>query len=193
MQNMQTLCVSTSIPPVGHVGRDERGLPIAEFVSALGIFIFFVLIPLADLTAMPVRFLIGYSMILDFTHKLSLSETRSQAITLAGSSSSYEQMARQLGVPIGNSELSVLCKNNKSETLTVENNKPIPRAWLPGGTKGPCTYLLQNKVKIKIEPLLSLGLKVAGITAPLSVTLQSDAPWKNLSCDPLTREFYINE
>ncbi len=190
---MKNNCLAKGIIVVPRVMRGERGELMAEFAAALAILICCIFIPLTNLAAVPVRYLIGYSMVSEFTHKLSLAEKRSQAITLTRVSSPFEKFAREFGISVGDSELSVLCKNNESETLTVANKEPIPQAWLPGGSKGPCIYLLQNRVDITIQPILSLSLKAPGLTSPLSLTVQSDAPWENLSCDPLTRQFYINE
>jgi hypothetical protein len=173
--------------------RNQRGEMITEFASALTILIVCFFIPLLNLTAIPVRYLIGMGMMSDLTHKLSLAETRGQAVSLASNLTSYQQLANKFGISIGECDLSMICKNKASETIILPGKKPVPAAWLPGGTKGPCIYLLQTETELAISPLMCGGPRVPGLTAPLKLTFVSNSPWENLSCDPATRAFYVNE
>jgi len=194
-------CTGSKTPPLAHDApirgqasvRNQRGEMIVEFASALTILIICFFIPLLNLTAVPVRYLIGVGMISDLTHKLSLAESRTQAISLASDLTSYQEFAKKFGISIGECNLSMICRNKASETIVLPEKKPVPAAWLPGGAKGPCIYLLQTKTELAISPLVCGSPKVPGVTAPLKLTFVANSPWENLSCDPSTRLFYLNE
>jgi hypothetical protein len=174
--------------------RNERGSLMTEFASAFVLFTCCLMIPLVNISVIPVRYVISFAMVAEVTRKLSIAETRSQAITLASQPAFYQTFANQFGINMQAPTLSVICKDQNSEMMIFPDKKPIPAAWLPGGSRGNhCNYLLQTATTVEIPPLFCVGPRIPCLTSPMLFNISATAPWENLGCDPSTRQFYINE
>jgi hypothetical protein len=56
--------------------------------------------------------------------------------------------------------------------------------------------LLDLKVFVEIHPLLTVSCwqaKVPGLTGPIPLQFREVAAWENLSRDPLSGEFFVNQ
>jgi hypothetical protein len=174
--------------------RNQRGSLMTEFASAFVLFTCCLMIPLINISVIPVRYVISFAMVSEVTRKLALAETRSQAISLAAQPAFYQTFAKQFGIAMEPPTLSVVCKDQNSETVIFPDKKPIPPVWLPGGSRSShCNYLLRTETTVQIPPLFCFGPKIPALTSPILFNIGATAPWENLGCDPNTREFYINE
>jgi len=177
----------------GNNFRRQGGSLMTEFASAFTIFICCLLIPLINLSVVPVRYVIVFAMVTDLTRKAATAETRSQAIGIATKSGFHQDFAQKFGISMATPSVSIVCKNQDSEVVVFPYKKRIPTAWLPGGSRSQCNYLLQTTTDVEIPPLFCCGPKITALTAPVPLTITSAVPWENLGCDPSTQEFYINE
>jgi len=166
---------------------------MTEFAAAITIFICCLILPLVNLAAVPMRYIIAFGMVSDMTQKFSCAEKRSQAVALALQPTSYQEFAKQFGISMRECSVSILCKSQNAESLILPECKPIPMTWLPGSKRGQINYFLKTETNVEIPPFVCIGPKVAGITAPIKMKLTATAPWENLGCDPATQEFYLNE
>ncbi len=173
--------------------RNRHGSLLTEFSAAFTIFVCCLLIPLLNLSVIPLRYVVAYALVSSLTHKAATAETRSQAIALANNSEYYQNFASRFGFSLGASSLSIVCKNRDSKFIILPEKKPIPAVWLPGGSRSDCNYLLQLETVVSIPPLFCVGPKITALTAPVSVMITSNAPWENLGRDPSTEGFFINE
>jgi hypothetical protein len=154
----------------------------------------FVTVLLAVVTGavVPFRYLIASGVVASMVQKGALAEKRSSSIQVMSKDPALA-IARQCGIEFGASEIAVVCISKSAGSLSVPGGTPIPRDWLPGGKKGPCTYLLQINQPASIKTLYGTTDGVPGVTGPLKVTLKASSCWENLGCDPITKDFFINE
>jgi hypothetical protein len=173
--------------------RNEHGGLLPEFASALVIFVVCLLFPLANLSAVPIRYVIAYGMVSDLSHRLALQEKRSKAVYMADAPSSYQDLAYRTGVHVSDCNVSIVVQNARNETAIFPEKKKIPAEWLPGGSRGQCSYVIQSQTGVVITPLLCFGPSIPALTAPVQMTLTTKASWENLGLDPITQEYFINE
>lgn len=106
----------------------------------------------------------------------------------------WSDFASNCGVTVTNKQLKVIvCGANESDKLTVTNAQEIPDDWLPEGAKGPCVYTVNMEVDILVSPVFCGSNGIPGITAPVPMNIAAHSHWENLSRDPKTKEFFINE
>jgi hypothetical protein len=175
------------------LSRGNRGEMMTEFASALTILICFLLLPLLNLAAVPIRYIISFAMVSNLTHKLSLAEKRSQAVALAAHQTAYHDFANKFGITMGTCNVYIICKNQKFESIALPANKPIPPEWLPGGFRGQSNYFLQTETDMQIAPFVCFTPKIPGMSSPIQVNMIATTPWENLGLDPATQGFYLNE
>ena len=166
---------------------------LSEFGAAITIFICCLLPPLINIATVVFRYVVAYAIAGAITHNVSLCDTRHHAIKLTNETTRYQSFARALGFSFNQCDISIICKNQESESITLPNLRPVPAPWLPGGKRGPCQYLLQTESNFDIPPLIGTKLQIPVLSTPINVTCTMTAPWENLGCDPVTQEFYINE
>jgi hypothetical protein len=174
--------------------RNQRGSLMTEFAAAFVLFTCCLMIPLVNISVIPVRYVISFAMVSEVTRKLAIAETRSQAMTLASQAAFYQGFAKQFGITMEPPILSLICKDQNSAMMIFPGRKPIPAVFLPGGSRSNhCNYLLKTETSVQIPPLFCIGPRIPALTSPISFNISATAPWENLGCDPATREFYINE
>jgi hypothetical protein len=174
--------------------RNQHGSLMTEFAAAFVLFTCCLLIPLINISVIPVRYVISYAMVSEVTRKLALAETRSQAAQLAAQPAFFQGFAKQFGIGMEPPTLSIVLKDQNSELYIFPDKKPIPPVFLPGGSRsGHLNYLLRTETTVQIPPLFCLGPKIPALTAPILFNVDATAPWENLGCDPVTKQFYINE
>jgi len=180
---------------ISHVAklRSKQGGLLPEFASAIVIFVLALLIPLANLSAVPIRYVIAYGMVSDLSHRLALQEKRSKAVYLSDAPSFYQDLAYRTGVHVNDCNVAVIVQNGRNETAVFPEKKRIPAEWLPGGSRGQCSYVIQSQTDVAIAPLICIGPKIPALTAPVQMTITTKAPWENLGMDPITQEYFINE
>jgi hypothetical protein len=175
------------------MARGKRGELLSEFGAAIALFIICLLPPLINMAAVTFRYLAAYGLVCSLTRKASLCDRRTHALEFVAQPEKYRAFAKGLGFTMNACDISIICRNQESESITFPDRKPIPSTWLPGGQKGQCQYLLQTQTNFKIPPLVSFKPQFPVISAPIDVTCTTTAPWENLGCDPATEVFYINE
>jgi hypothetical protein len=173
--------------------RSNKGELLSEFGAAITIFICCLLPPLLNIGTVTFRYLAAYALAGALTHNASLCDTRHHAIKLTNQPGRYQSFAKALGINFNSCDISIVCKNDREESLVLPLLRPVPVPWLPGGQRGPCQYLLQTDSNFDIPPLISTGLNIPVLSTPINVTCTMTAPWENLGCDPVTQDFYINE
>ncbi len=166
---------------------------MTEFAAAFTVFICCLLVPMINVSVIPLRYVIAFAMVQEMTHKLAKCETRGQAIKQANEIVNSQDFAQRFGVTIGTSDLAILCKGQNGDLAVFQEANPLPPTWLPGGQRSQCNYLLQVQTPVDIPPLFCGGPKITALTAPIKLNIVTTAPWENLGCDPATQKFYINE
>src|SRR5260221_8176961 len=151
--------------------RPLLGSAIPEFASALTLFICCLLIPLADIAVVPIRYVLACGLASELAHRVALVERPSQVYTLLAEKSWFQNLARKCGVQFGKIQIMIVCHSNCSESYVVCDGEKIPQQWLPDGSKAPCSYLLQLNIETEIAPLFVGGPVIPGVTAPIKIGL----------------------
>src|SRR5277367_5374016 len=134
--------------------RNQRGSLMTEFASAFVLFTCCLMIPLVNISVIPVRYVISFAMVSEVTRKLAIAETRSQAIALAAQPDFYQNFAKQFAIKMEPPTLSIICKDQNSAMMVFPDKKPIPAVYLPGGSRSThCNYLLQTATTVQIPPM----------------------------------------
>jgi len=177
----------------------QAGSQILEFGGAIFVFIACLILPLIDLSIIPIKFGLGKSVVANRVRQLAQSETLSEAFKDHATGTSFNQVLKGLGgIQIRSSSLALAIVSNKNVSHKVMIVRPgtIPKNWLPEGTESPCEYTLNLTVDVDIYPLFIVPLpevKIPGLTGPLVLQYHEIALWESLGRDPLTGEFYLNE
>ena len=178
--------------------RSQKG-QIAEFAPALIVFVCFILAPLVDIGILPVRYFIANGVVTEYTHTLSLAESRKKAhdMLVANSGEDYwwKDFLTNCGMTVHEPKLKlIVCGANASDKIELAANQLVPEEYLPGGSKGPCVYSMDLVVDIDIPPLYNGGSSgLPGFTSPITMKFESRSNWENLGRNPVSREFYLNE
>lgn len=174
--------------------RSKRGGSIAEFGAAFLVLVVFIFIPLINACFVAVRYFIATGAITEYVHRLSLTERRSQAVSMLTSDTWWSDFSSKCGVTVTNKKLSVvICGANEGDKLTLNQIQDVPANWLPSGDKGPCVYTIQLDVDVDVAPVYAGGSGCPGITAPLPMKISAHSDWENLSRNPKTKRYFINE
>jgi hypothetical protein len=174
--------------------RKSTGQAMSEFSTSLIVLISFVFLPLINLGIIPVRYLIAQGVLTEMTHRLALCEKRSQAHSLLDSDPWFRSVLSKCGVTISNTKLTMSAYSKDAESmLSVTSGQAIPDTWLPNGEKEPTLYTLGLACECSISPLFSGCDGLPGITSPVAISIKSASPWENISRDPETSNYYLNE
>lgn len=179
--------------------RSGRGSHIVEFAAGISILVGLLVLPLLNLAILPVRWMMAQELVNDYSRRLALSETYSQAFhRLEADPSLKTRLERVGGVAVKQMalEMRVARVGASAEEAVFSGPARIGSAWLPDGDKAPCSYSLELTVDTGISPavtLSGLGVSVSGLTRPLALTIRASHPWGNLGQDPATGKFYLNE
>ena len=185
-------------------GRAPRGAAIAEFAPALIILVAFVVIPLLDLTIVPIRWMLGHEIVNDYARKLALCEKFSQSISIMNADPSLKSRLEKLGgVQVEQIDLTmrvsrVLPSGGDGEILVVTRPGSIPPAWLPDGRKAPCSYGINLEVRARISPAVKLAknpgdVSVPGLNDSILLVISSSHEWENFGRDPRNGRYFLNE
>jgi hypothetical protein len=167
--------------------RAWRGSSIVEFAASLTVFICFFLIPAISLLSMPARYMIADSLIRGAANRLSVALTRKDAFAKMKNDRSWQIMAAKFGVQMRNPQLALIIsgENGNSKLVVRDANTEIPREWLPNGNNKPAVY--------SVELSAQGDVAIPGIYRPISMNFKGRSHWENLSRNPATGRFYINE
>jgi hypothetical protein len=185
-----------------HSGRSHAGSQMTEFSAALIILIGFVIVPLLDLTIIPVRWMMAQEIVNDYARKLAFCETfRQSHRTMDADPSLSTRLQRLGGVSVKSLSLHLRIQRifkyaHPEEYLIVEDPGAIPAAWLPDGAKSPCAYSLEVDVRSLMAPAIMFperGTAIPGLTAPVPLLVTASHAWENFGRDPATGKFFLNE
>jgi len=159
-----------------------------------------VVVPLLDLMIVPVRWMLAQELANDYARRLAMCETFRQSYALMDADPSLAARLQQLG-GVKAESISLRLRISRigaasEEAVVVDQPGKIPQEWLPNGSKAPCEYFLELDIKSLLSPaiLVSIpGTTVPGLTTPIPVVIRASHEWANLSMNPNTQMFYINE
>jgi hypothetical protein len=181
-----------------HCGN-ARGQQVMEFAAFLVVIVVCIVLPLANLSIVPVRFGLARNLVANRVHQLSLFEKFSAACKNVDSNS---RLGNEL-LRLGGSHLKlctlVLCVTSPrcpGAGIIVDRSGNVPAAWLPDGANAPCDYSLRMTVEVDVDPLVTVpvaGHRISGINGPIACTIVQTSHWENLGRDPATGQFYLNE
>jgi hypothetical protein len=175
-------------------GRKARGAALAEFGAAFVILVVFFVIPLANMSFIGVRCLIAQGAMQEFVHRLALAEKRSDSYSTLAGDSSWRNFCNNCGVQVGGTQLSLRVSDVNGSQSRWQASQKVPANLLPGGTNAPCIYTCELSVNVEIPPIYKGGgPAVPGLTTPIPFTLAARSAWENLSQDPASKEYFINE
>lgn len=171
---------------------------ITEFGAAIFLLFSCIVIPLLDLSIVPVRLGLGKSIVNHRVHQLAQSECLSDAFKSLQESDFHNGLTKIGGFNAKATQLSLVATSVKNPDVSMKVDRPgaLPNDWLPGGNKGPCLYRLDLSVDAEIEPLITAkvpGLHIPGLTRPIPFHLSEESNWENMGCDPLSGEFFVNK
>lgn len=179
--------------------RSAKGsAQLSEFGAAIFLLFSCVVIPLIDLSIIPVRLGLGKSIVNHRVHQLAQSECLSEAFKSFQECEFQTCLTKIGGFNAKSTELALIATSvrNPDQSMKVSRPGALPSDWLPGGIKGPCLYRLDLTVDVEIEPLITArlpGLQIPGLTRPIPFRLQEGSSWENLGCDPSSGEFFVNK
>lgn len=174
--------------------RKAKGAALAEFTAAFLVFVVFFFIPLVNLSFIGVRYLIAQGAVQEFAHRLALAEKRSDAYATLSSDSWWSDFCNKCGVEVSGKNLDLLiCGADSSQKVRLHAGQPVSSDWLPGGSHSPCIYTLDLSVNLSIPPIYQAGPAIPGLTAPIPFRLDGRSAWENMSRNPITSEYFINE
>lgn len=189
----------TRSQPRSTIFRSAKGsAQLSEFGAAIFLLFSCVVIPLIDLSIIPVRLGLGKSIVNHRVHQLAQSECLSEAFKSFQDCEFQTGLAKIGGFNAKSTELTLIATSVKNPDQSMKVSRPgaIPRDWLPGGIKSPCLYRLDLTVDVEIEPLITArlpGVQVPGLTRPIPFHLREESSWENLGCDPSSGEFFVNQ
>jgi hypothetical protein len=178
---------------------NQAGANLTEFSAALVLLVLGILVPLVDLGIIPVHWLLSKEIVSNYVRKLALSETFGQALEKVNTDPSLQTWLIRLGgvqpeMPTCHLVISRLVP--PLQTFIAEKPRTIPKEWLPGGRQSPCSYEIELSVKTQFNPLMLLNWGVGdvpGLNKPFTCVIDAKTPWENFGCDPITKEFFLNE
>lgn len=149
--------------------RCHSGQAQVEFSAIFAFMVLFVLLPLADMAAVPVRMLYAQRMFQLEADKISKFDKLSTARTAASSGDFLGEINALGGVAI-----------TDGPTLSVGSDN-----------------MLMLHAKVQISPLYSLdflGLPIAGLTGPTpDLSIDAISHWEHLGVDPQSQVEWVNE
>lgn len=170
-----------------HRPRTKKG-QVTEFGAVFCVLILFVILPLFNFSFMPVRFLISQGVFCEFSRQLGHCEKFSEAQALLKKDTRWLQMLGLFGVTVNNPRLELLATSGdgtRSAVFTGSNK--LPDEWLPGGANSPCIYSIGLTGDCTISALYQ------GPLQPAVVKVAAHSQWENLSKDPKSIDYFINE
>jgi len=180
--------------------RSACGSELVEFNAALVLLIIGFVLPLADLSVLPIRWLLAQEVITSEVRELAQSKSFSDAIErLADGSSLNTQLNRIGGVQLlsANCALVITMLNTPYEIFVASEPKNIRAEWLPNGNRSPCSYEIELSTNIELSPLIMLRNSfikdIPGLTKPFVWRVKERAHWESYGRNPTTKKFYINE
>jgi hypothetical protein len=182
--------------------RTSSGAQLLDFSAALIVLVCCVVVPLVDLTIVPIRWMLAQQLVNTYARKLALCETFSGSRKLMEADPSLSTRLHNLGgVDVQSINLHLRISRvrpyaHQEEVFLAETPLDIPPAWLPNGGKAPCSYMLELDVKSLMSPLILLPIKdiaIPGLTRPIPLLVSGSHEWGNLGPDPTTGKFFLNE
>lgn len=180
--------------------RDSNGsAQISEFGATLFFLIGCIVLPLLNLSIIPVRYAMGKSIVATQTRMLAKSETFSEAIKRnSNRDERWKQLEAIGGISVKDSALSLTIDSTKTKRqATCTAPRMIPPGFLPDGNESPCAYLLDLKVNVEISPIVTVAWQkennIPGLTGPMSIQFHESSAWENLGLDPVSGQYYINQ
>lgn len=188
-----------STKPAYAKGRKSTGAQAAEFAAALTVLVIFFVIPLLDLSVIPVRWGLANHIITSYSVNFARAETLSRAFEQLESDVNLQDLLKKIG-GVNAKQLRLALVITKTATpdkkLVVSEPKHIPSEWLPDSPNGPFQYELELFATVEVSPMLLVNIgekKIPGLNAPFTVTMTSSSNWENLGRNPNTNEFFMNE
>ncbi|MBX9953070.1 MAG: hypothetical protein K2Y39_28110 [Candidatus Obscuribacterales bacterium] len=171
---------------------------LTEFGAAIFLLFSCIVIPLLDLSIVPVRLGLGKSIVSHRVHQLAQSECLSDAFKSLQESDFHNGLTKIGGFNAKTTQLLLVATSVRNPDVSLKVDRPgaLPSDWLPGGNKGPCLYRLDLTVDAEIEPLITAkvpGVKIVGLTTPIPFHLREESNWENMGCDPMSGEFFVNK
>ncbi|MDZ4836381.1 MAG: hypothetical protein SGJ27_21615 [Candidatus Melainabacteria bacterium] len=171
---------------------------ISEFGAVLFLLISCIVLPLLNLSIIPVRFAMGKSIVGTETRSLAKSETFSEAIKRNRDVADRWKTLQAIGgITVKDSALCLTIDSTKTKRSMISTApRRIPPSFLPDGSESPCVYLLDLKVDVEISPLITVAWQqgsIPGLTGPIPIQFHESSAWENLGRDPITGEFYVNQ
>lgn len=179
--------------------RLQSGQNQLEFTAVFCVLILFILLPLIDLSAVPVRMGLAQANIKDAVTRLSKSEKFSDAKKNVGKDSDLaKRLAILGGVTVREMTLSLRMSKASDSTNKTIASEPgqLPDSWLPDGANCPCLAELVLSVHADVSPLIlspNMGVEIPGLTKPFPMKFEETSPWENLGRDPQGGKYYLNE
>jgi hypothetical protein len=167
--------------------RTKKG-QVSEFGAVFCAMILFVFLPLLNFSFMPVRFLITQGIFCEFSRRLGHCEKFTEAQALMAKDARWLQMLGLCGVNVSNPKLELLVTTGDgSRSAVFTGGNKLPDEWLPGGANSPCIYSIGLKGDCTISALYQ------GPLQPAVVKVAGHSQWENLSKDPKSIDYFINE
>ncbi len=167
--------------------RKQNG-NISEFGAALITLICFVILPLLNLSFIPVRYMLCEGALNELTRRLAHCEKLTEAQDTLKKDNAWKTILDRCGVTISGERLSLLVTTSDGTRGIVLNpGGQLSDEWLPGGANGPCIYSLSVKANFTIAALYQGPFK------PVTITITSHSQWENLSKNPKSLNYFINE
>ena len=176
--------------------RNCIGANQMEFAAVFAVLILFIVMPLINLAAIPIRMAFANAAVKDTVHKLALSSKFSEALsTLSDGSLLKARLDSITGVRLASQKLTLISINSQGAETPFGGPGSISKNWLPDGDSKPYRYNLELSSEMDISPLFTMENMgdIPGLTGPFRAHFREVYAWENLSKDPSTQQFYLNE
>ncbi len=178
----------------GKAPRNEKGTAITEFAGSLVIFICFAFIPFVDMAFVPARYLLVSTYLENVVHHMALSEKRSDALFYLKNGSNFRAFVNTLGVNLHSADANlVVCDDSGATRSVIPGSTPVPDNMLPNSTNKPLVYTLELNVVADVPPLFGQAGSIPGFNKAIIFNFKNRYDWENLSPDPQSGTYFINE
>lgn len=173
--------------------QKRRSGQLSEFGAAF-IVLLMVIMPLINVSFVPVRYLLCQAILADRVSSLAHCEKRSDVYVLLERDQSWKSLLSKVGVTVSNEQVAfVATTSDGKQKQVLLRGQLIPPQWLPDGSNEPLIYSVSLKADCSIPPAVYGASGPPGLTAPVRMTINTDAQWENTSADPESLKYFIDE
>lgn len=140
---------------------------------------------------LPVRYLFCQAVMSELADTAGHCEKLSDANKLVKQDASWKARLASVGVTISKEELILLATTSDGKgKLRINAAQAVPDEWLPGNSKGPFIYSVILQASCTIAPAVH---SKDGLFGPVTIPVRCGSQWENISLDPKSSKYFLQE